>query len=150
MNRIIKKIVIGLVIITILFLGFKFIVVSWLSFFSSPKKADSFSQERILFEKFKKEYNFKEINRTPELEKDFLESNDTLSYELYIRYIDCNKSNDFFKEISNKMATEINNKISLNDNFYKYKFIFYCKEDTYSSISNSSKIFTFLRDSLNK
>jgi len=115
------------VIVGILYLIITFFIVSWINYFSNPRRIEALPKEKILFERLKKEYGFNSIERSPETEKKLLEPKDTLTYTLYISKIDCNNN---FKEIelkSQDIADEIN-KLKLNSNFYQYEIVFYCEK----------------------
>ncbi|OWP83502.1 hypothetical protein EH230_13855 [Flavobacterium columnare] len=125
MNRNIKKVVIGLVVITILALGFKFLVISWLSFFSNPNRGTLSEKEILLFKALKKEFQIIEIERDSDFEeKNIREDIDTITYKIYLYY---DKRFDTLKmENTSKVIFKNLEKLDLNKNIYKYEIVF-CK-----------------------
>lgn len=91
-----KKIIIYILVLLsagiILYLFIRFLAISWISYFSNPKRIEVTRKEKVLFQILKNKYGLSEIKRSPEKEKDLLRPTDTLSYELYISYIDCNEN----------------------------------------------------------
>lgn len=110
----------------IIWLVSSFLAISWISYFSNPKRIEELPKEKILFYKLKNEYGFSEIKRTPETEKKLLHPKDTLSYELYISYIDCNLDKVKYQKIADSISVRINRDLNLDLNFYKYNLTFYC------------------------
>ena len=143
MSKIIKWFLIVSVIVGLLYLAINFLVVSWISYFSNPRRIEKSPKEIILFERLKKEYGFYSIERSPETERELLEPKDTLTYTLYISKINCNNDP---KEIELKYQNIDNeiNQLKLNSNFYQYEIVFYCKKYPPTSFK-----FRFLRKKLN-
>lgn len=125
MNKTLKWILIGVLTCVILYFGISFFAVSWLSYFSNPKRIENVQEKKVL-EKIKTKYNIQEIERTPEYEKDIIEK-DTATYTLYLYSKNfCEIKTDSVKESSMQIAKEIN-QIDLDPKFYKYKLVFCCK-----------------------
>jgi hypothetical protein len=124
MSKTLKWILIGILGSIILYWGISFFAVSWLSYFSSPKRIENV-EEKKLITKIKTEYNIQEIERTPEYEREIKE--DTATYTLYLYSKNfCGIKMDSVKKNSIKIANEIN-KLNLDPKFYQYKLVFCCK-----------------------
>lgn len=128
MTKTIKQILIIASVGIILYLGAGFFAVFWLTYFSSPKRAESLPKEKILFAKLKKEYHLDEKGRSPETEHRLLTPKDTLTYILYLSGIDCVKNKKEADTVSLKIAQEINH-LDLHPNFYKYEIILFCESN---------------------
>lgn len=128
--KILKIVFVILGLCVICYFGFLFLSISFINYFSNAKRIELLPEEKILFERLKNKYGFEEIVRTPETEKRLLYPKDTLSYTLYIDYIDCNKEKEYYKPLSDSIFVEIKHNIKLDPKFYKYEIIFYCKNGT--------------------
>jgi len=141
MKKAIKWGLITLSVGTFLYLAISFFVVSWLSYFSSSKRAELTSQEKIFFKKLKTKYGFEEISRTPETEKKRFHPKDTIAYELYMSYIDCNKTKNDYQNTADSIVKQMNQNIDLDKKFYKYIITLYCDSGT-----NPSYKYSYLRN----
>ena len=102
---------------------FGFLIVLWLT---SPNKEEINNNETNLFNEIKQELNIKEIERAPRY--NMSESQDTISYDLFLKDIDCGKYKDSLDKIAKKIAINVNKRISLNRNVYKIEIVFQCEK----------------------
>ena len=129
MRRIIKYACIIVIISVIVYIGFALFMSVLLSY--SPKRIKALPEEKILFENLKTKYGFEKISRTPEREDKLLFPKDTMTYDLSIDYVDCNKSRKYYDSIAYEISNMIKRNIQLDKKFYKYTINFSCKEITY-------------------
>lgn len=102
---------------------FGFLIVLW---FTTPNNEEIDRNETDLFNEIKQELNISEIERAPRY--NLSETKDTISYDLFLKDIDCEKHKDSLEKIAIKIATDVNKRISLNKNVYKIEIIFQCKK----------------------
>jgi hypothetical protein len=111
-----------------MYLCIKYVPILWFLFFTQRGDGE------LRPEEIKKEYKITKIERTPEY--NISSPKDTTTYSLFFDDIDCIQYPG--GELSKKfhlLATRINKDLHLNNKFYKYDFIFYCK--------NSSDLYKF-------
>jgi len=121
-----RTIVIIAMSLGLVYLCIRYVPILWFLFFTQRGDGELRPEEIKLFELLKKEYKVTKISREPR----YYISNpkDTISYELYIEDIDCNKSPDSIREMADDIAKQVNEKLFLNPKFYKYSLTFYCKK----------------------
>ena len=126
----------------ILYYGFLFLAISWVNYFSNPHRKELTIQEIELFRELKKEYKFKEVYRTPEIEKDYYK--DSIYYKIGFRGFNCNNKDNLYL-IAKNIVEKANQKLNIESKFYDYKIRISCAGEEYFV-----KEFKFNRDSLNK
>ena len=112
-----------ILLISWLFYKFGFLIVIWLT---SPNKEEINMNETNLFNEIKQELNIKDIERAPRY--NMSESQDTISYDLFLKDIDCEKYKDSLDKIAKKIATNVNKRILLSKNVYKIEIVFQCEK----------------------
>ncbi|RXM52408.1 MULTISPECIES: hypothetical protein [unclassified Chryseobacterium] len=125
MNKTLKWFLIGISGAILLYFAASFVAVFMLTYFSSSKRIENKSEEKI-FEKIKREYHIEEIERNPKYERE-IKDKDTVTYTLYLYSKDfCNLKTDSLTKNSLKIAKELNS-INLDPKFYQYRLVFCCK-----------------------
>lgn len=127
-----------LLLISWLFYRFGFLIIVW---FTTPNKEEINTNELNLFDEIKQELNIKEIERAPRY--NLAASKDTISYDLFLKDIDCEKYREDLDTIAKKIATDVNKRIPLNKNVYKIEIVFQCEKTPPFSLK-----YKFLRDDL--
>ena len=127
-----------LLLISWLFYRFGFLIIVWLT---SPNKEEINTNELNLFNEIKQELNIKEIERAPRY--NLAASKDTISYDLFLKDIDCEKYKEGLDTIAKKIATDVNKRIPLSKIVYKIEIIFQCEKTPPVSLK-----YKFLRDDL--
>ncbi|MFD2909859.1 hypothetical protein ACFSX9_14060 [Flavobacterium ardleyense] len=112
-----------ILLISWLFYKFGFLIVLSLT---APTQEEIDRNEINLFNEIRQELNIKEIERAPRY--NIAEAQDTISYDLFLKDIDCEKYKDSLEEIAITIATRANNRISLNKNVYKIEIVFQCEK----------------------
>lgn len=81
------------------------------------------------FNEIKSKYKTTKIERTPEY--DISNPKDTVTYSLFLHNVECGNQNK--EELNTSfilLATKMNKELNLNDKFYKYDFVIYCKNSS--------------------
>ena len=112
-----------LLLISWLLYRFGFLFILW---FTSPNKEEINTNEINLFNEIKQELNSKEIERAPRY--NLTAAKDTISYDLFLKDMDCEKYKDGLDSIAKKIATNVNKRIPLNKNVYKIEIVFQCEK----------------------
>lgn len=112
-----------LLLISWLIYRFGFLIILW---FTSPNKEEINTNEINLFNEIKQELNSKEIERAPRY--NLTAAKDTISYDLFLKDMDCEKYKDGLDSIAKKIATNVNKRIPLNKNVYKIEIVFQCEK----------------------
>ena len=127
-----------IMLISWLLYRYGFIIILW---FTTPNKEEINKNETNLFNEIKQELNISEIERAPRY--NLSETKDTISYDLFLKDIDCEKYKDSLDKIAKKIAINVNKRISLNKNVYKIEIVFQCKKTPPVSLK-----YKFFRDDL--
>ncbi|OWP83504.1 hypothetical protein EH230_13845 [Flavobacterium columnare] len=109
-------------------------------FLTSPKNGELSKEEIKLFNEIKKDINVNRIYRFPK--NNISNPSDTLTYEIHIDGLKCKELNNL-NLLANEIARKANNRLDLNEKFYKYDIYIFCED----LIKNYK--FTFTRKKLN-
>ncbi len=123
-------------IIALLLLGgvliyrYGFLFIMW---FTTPVQDTISKSEKHLFDEIKKELNVKDIERAPRY--NLSEAKDTISYDLFLKDLDCEKEQKL-DSIAKNIAIKVHNQLSLSEKVYKIEIIFECKNSTVISVKH--------------
>lgn len=121
-----KPIIIIVASLGFLYLFVRYVPILWFLFFTQRGDGELRPEEIKLFEAIKREYKITKIERTPEY--NISSPKDTTTYSLFFDDVDCDQhTEDSLSKEFYMLAIRINKDLHLNNKFYKYDFIIYCK-----------------------
>jgi hypothetical protein len=124
-----RTIVFIALIIGFIYLVIRYLPIVWFLFFTQRGDGELRTEEIKLFNEIKSKYKTSKIERTPEY--DISNPKDTVTYSLFLHNVDCaNQNNEQLNASFILLATKMNKELNLNDKFYKYDFVIYCKNSS--------------------
>lgn len=111
-----------LIIFIVLLIRYGFIIVLWLT---TPGDGELRTDEKILFEKIKKNDMARDVWREPKY--NFTAPKDTTTYTIVVNNIPCQKDIISLKDRAKSIKSEID-KLNLHSNFYKYDVLYKCTD----------------------
>jgi len=127
----IKKRTIVFITLTIglVYLLIRYLPIIWFLFFTQRGDGELRTEEIKLFDEIKSKYKTTKIERTPEY--DISNPKDTVTYSLFLHNLDCgNQNNEELCAFFFLLATKMNKELNLNNKFYQYDFVIYCKKSS--------------------
>ncbi len=109
-----------LIIFIVLLIRYGFIIVLWLT---TPGDGELRTDEKILFEKIKKNDMARDVWREPKY--NITAPKDTTTYIIVVNNIPCDKDTTTLKDRAQYIKHEID-KLNLHSNFYKYEVLYKC------------------------
>lgn len=111
-----------LIIFIVLLIRYGFIIILWLT---TPRDGELRTDEKILFEKIKKNDRARDVWREPKY--NITAPKDTATYTIIVNDIPCQKDTTALKDRAQRIKSEID-KLNLHSNFYKYEVLYKCSD----------------------